>query len=292
MIDSGGFMFQFFFQVGQILKQIDKFNENDKNAALSYIKKCLSRGVTKKKPVKRKKVKSNKKKNTKKEPIKLQRHVIKKLNKVLTDESLPYVKPRCFKCKECSHIEKRKTKFLFHIDSHVSTPISCLKCKKSFSNRYSFEFHSNYTCVKRRRKLENKYTCMECSMQFSFKRHYYQHIEGHKRNNCPYCEVVLTRRNDLISHMLKVHAIKLEKAIFKCDHCEKKYVKKRSLYYHMRQHFHDKIVCMECGHVLDTYENYKEHIDNHEKQKPFKCSKCGDRFSRKQQYLSHLLVSQ
>lgn len=48
---------------------------------------------------------------------------------------------------------------------------------------------------------------------------------------------------------------------------------------------------MDCGTIINTSEEYKEHIKIHDLQKPWQCSQCKDRFSRRQQYLYHLKVS-
>jgi KRAB domain-containing zinc finger protein len=143
--------------------------------------------------------------------------------------------------------------------------------------------------------------------EFVSKRTLESHLQGHKRNNCSYCDKVLTRRVQLIRHLLEVHAIKLERDTYKCDHCEKRfancntknsllyncccrYIKKCSLFYHLRQHLPDKCVCLECGQISDSIEEYEAHKKQHDLQKHFNCSKCGDKFSRRQQYLYHLKV--
>lgn len=69
-----------------------------------------------------------------------------------------------------------------------------------------------------------------------------------------------------------------------------RYVKKRSLFYHMKQHAGNQIVCMECGHLSASKDEYNVHILQHDKDRPWQCEKCNDRFSRRQQYLFHIKV--
>lgn len=69
-----------------------------------------------------------------------------------------------------------------------------------------------------------------------------------------------------------------------------RYVKKRSLYHHLKQHAEDKIVCMECGTLSATVQEHAEHFAAHDKDRPWKCEKCSDSFSRRQQYLIHMKV--
>lgn len=117
------------------------------------------------------------------------------------------------------------------------------------------------------------------------------HLEGHKRNNCTYCDTVLTHRKELAKHMFDVHSIKLETAMYKCGYCEKRYVKRTSLYFHLQQHIQNKHICLECGTVNETYDEHSLHIKNHQEEKPYKCRKCEEKFARRQQYLAHLRVS-
>lgn len=58
----------------------------------------------------------------------------------------------------------------------------------------------------------------------------------------------------------------------------------------MQQHVPNKNVCMECGFISETYDEHYLHINKHEEEKPYKCSKCGERFSRRQQFMTHLRV--
>lgn len=69
-----------------------------------------------------------------------------------------------------------------------------------------------------------------------------------------------------------------------------RYVKKQSLYHHLKQHVPDKIVCMECGYISNNSDEHADHSTKHIKDKPWKCNKCNEKFSRRQQYLIHMKV--
>lgn len=58
--------------------------------------------------------------------------------------------------------------------------------------------------------------------EFKYRRHFYSHVEGHKRNNCVYCKKVYTNRKQLVKHLLEDHSIKLDGAKIKCLFCDKK----------------------------------------------------------------------
>lgn len=200
------------------------------------------------------------------------------------------LKRRVFRCKSCGIIQKTKQLYIKHLSTHIGTPISCIKCKKSFNSRVAYTCHLSLKICEIKTKII-KYQCDQCPRVFRYKRHIDRHLEGHKRNNCTYCEVKLTNRLKLVEHLQTVHSIKLERGVlYKCEHCEKRYVKKRSLYYHLKQHAGDKIVCLECGWMSLTQDEHDIHYEKHDNDFPFKCERCNDRFSRRQQFLVHLKV--
>lgn len=69
-----------------------------------------------------------------------------------------------------------------------------------------------------------------------------------------------------------------------------RYAKKRLLYCHLKQHAENKIVCLECGHMSVTKDEHNIHMLQHDKNRPWQCEICKDKFSRKQQYLFHIKV--
>lgn len=136
-------------------------------------------------------------------------------------------------------------------------------------------------------------------------------MEGHKRNNCKYCDTVFTNKKYLIKHLTERHSLEIHNVttrIHKCEHCDKRcytficytdyqltsfsfrYIQKRSLYCHLKQHVPGKYVCLDCGLIIDELQEYKSHIDLHYKEKKWQCSKCDLRFTRKQHLYIHLKV--
>lgn len=72
------------------------------------------------------------------------------------------VKPFMLKCKVCGVMKKTKLQFFEHLEMHVQTPISCLKCKRSFNGRLSFEWHLLNLCHIRKIITKRTYKCNEC----------------------------------------------------------------------------------------------------------------------------------
>lgn len=73
------------------------------------------------------------------------------------------VKPFTLKCKICCATRKTKLQFLEHLETHVEAPISCLKCKRSFNSKVSFEWHHIHLCHIRKIATQRIYKCNECS---------------------------------------------------------------------------------------------------------------------------------
>lgn len=257
-------------QIEKMFETMHNLETGDRNEAIGYLHKCLkiNDNIENEEPEVKRKLKN--KKRVKVSPIRS-------------------VKKPKLKCRICDSLHQTKTSFLNHLETHVSTPISCKLCKRSFNNKTSFSCHSSLKMCRKRSISSKKYYCDQCPKIFRYIRQYGKHVEGHKRNNCTYCDVRITRRKDLALHLLTKHSIKLERSVmFKCHYCEKRYVKKQSLYHHLKQHVPDKIVCMECGNISDNSDALKEHSIKHIKDKPWNCPKCKENFSRRQQYLIHM----
>ncbi|KAJ3649399.1 hypothetical protein Zmor_021146 [Zophobas morio] len=282
-------------QIGGILRELNKFDKNEKTEAVSYIQSYIDNdsnaGCSTVESDSSKQIARKKKVSEKVDKYKVQKK--KYRMRFSTNRKLRYsdggvsVRKIVFKCKVCDGSEKTRKLMLKHLQTHVGTPRSCIKCKRTFNGSVPFKWHVNYYC-KPIFYGKWKYKCNLCPREFISKRTLESHIQGHKRNSCAYCDKILTRRVQLVRHLLEEHSIKLERDTYKCDYCEKRYIKKCSLYYHLRQHLPDKYVCLECGKVNNNTEEFEEHKKQHDLHKHFTCSKCGDKFSRRQQYLYHL----
>ncbi|KAF5299924.1 hypothetical protein FQR65_LT09319 [Abscondita terminalis] len=247
--------------IDNILKQLNNFNENDKEAAFTYVKQHFRQDKlslsTKKRKVRVGSRNSNAKKNK-----------------------------NILKCTICQEVKSTKIQYLKHLEGHIGTPITCRRCRKTFNNDASFQWHLSNLCSYRHKLLTNKYKCSQCPKEFWMQAHLYVHQIGHKRNNCSHCGLVFSKYINLKNHLKEQHNITLQKPSFKCKICTKSYVKRRSLYRHLGCHY--KFVCLDCGCVSKTAEEHDNHLVTHKDDKPWKCVKCGDKFSRRQLYFNHL----
>lgn len=239
-------------QIGTILRKINNFDEAEKNEAITYLRECIGNdsknsaedvnGVNKCKRSSNARDRRRKAANVvnlnselikRKFNLKRQIHRKRPLNKTS-------IKPFVLKCRVCSATKPTKIKLLKHLETHVGTPVSCLKCKRTFNSNVAYEWHVTNLCHLKKKSANKTFKCHECSkvrnrvvflhlsllrfvfQEFRFKRHLECHVEGHKRNNCTYCDMVLTHRKQLVRHMFNVHSIKLETAVHKCQFCEKR----------------------------------------------------------------------
>lgn len=167
-----------FLQIGSILKKIDKFDEPEKNEAITYLRKCIeaepgtssqgNRSSENKRNTLKRKCKLNNSKHYKK--LKdcstpggsNDKKVRKKIKYRKTNK--PTVKPFLLKCRVCDATKNTKLKLLKHLETlHFGTPISCLKCRRTFNSNVAFDWHVLHLCHIKKASTNRKYKCNECS---------------------------------------------------------------------------------------------------------------------------------
>lgn len=193
-------------------------------------------------------------------------------------------KDAAFPCSECGAKVKSRRAMLAHLDRHLSTPVSCRACHRSFNSLLALDFHYEDFCVSK------TLVCPQCEEVFSCRTHFNNHVEGHNRNNCQMCPALFTNRKNLVVHMADSHnVVMLADAAFVCNvpGCERRFVKKSTLHRHLQLHHttEGQIVCITCGMYLEGEEEYKAHSQTH---KLLTCEDCSETFTRRQQYLVHM----
>lgn len=132
-------------------------DECEKTEAIRYLKQCVDSSTKTKM--------RNEKKHTNK--VKLTSNLIKKkfaLKKKLSQKTgeLARVKPPVLKCKLCGETKPKKLLLLKHLETHIGTPITCIKCRRSFNSSFAFEWHFRHFCFLKRRGGERTFKCSEC----------------------------------------------------------------------------------------------------------------------------------
>ncbi|XP_078244466.1 uncharacterized protein LOC110070962 [Pogona vitticeps] len=76
------------------------------------------------------------------------------------------------------------------------------------------------------------------------------------------------------------HGIQSEGRLFKCSHCGKGFLQRRSLVIHQKSHTGEKpYECSQCGKCFRQRKNLNTHQRLHTGAKPYKCYQCGKCFS-------------
>ncbi|XP_042228082.1 zinc finger protein 33A-like [Homarus americanus] len=160
-------------------------------------------------------------------------------------------------------------------------PVCCRSCKKELPDVSLLSLHL--------RQCEGHLTCTFCQEKFVRKVTFSRHMEGHKRNVCSKCPQSFCSHKKLKAHMKSEHNYDLVSKTYPCHRCSRSFLKRSSLYYHLRVHAtENEHVCQKCGEFCKGSESYKLHMAEHLKATNFHCHICSASFRRRQQYDDHL----
>ncbi|XP_030825129.1 zinc finger protein 131 isoform X3 [Camarhynchus parvulus] len=123
--------------------------------------------------------------------------------------------------------------------------------------------------------MNNLFHCEKCNRSFKLFYHFKEHMKTHSTEN------------------------------YKCDICNKRYLRESALKQHLTcYHFDEggaskkqrpgkKIhVCQYCDKQFDHFGHFKEHLRKHTGEKPFECPNCHERFARNSTLKCHLTACQ
>lgn len=179
-------------------------------------------------------------------------------------------------------IENNKNIYL-----NVNEDNNCINQK--VISKLKYEIRIDNLSLKPSDRNEQVQKCEQCLMTFRYKRHLDRHLEGHQKNNCSHCDEKFARRKHLEIHLFRVHGERVVRHAYSCDACPKNFPKRILLNRHRAKHsYQNGKVCSECGEMLNTDIDKKEHEENHCKKRQFKCQQCLQTFSIEQTYLSHI----
>lgn len=65
-----------------------------------------------------------------------------------------------FKCKSCGSLAKTKHLLLKHLETHIGTPITCVRCRRSFNSKNAYTVHLNLKMCKKSDAA--MYNCDQC----------------------------------------------------------------------------------------------------------------------------------
>lgn len=162
--------------------------------------------------------------------------------------------------------------------------LQCALCKESYSNYLHLDGHMN--------AHYNNYVCDDCGDTFLAQNRLKQHVKIHNTGkfNCSFCDKVFTLQKYRRKHEELIHK-QLTK--FKCMYCTEKFTGEYLRHLHCLEAHPEKvktITCEFCGDSFTWKQYYTSHIrKKHQRKKPFECSKCDKKFFSNYELKDHML---
>ena len=213
-----------------------------------------------------------------------------------------------FVCDNCDDkVFFSKSKLVQHQVYRHSVSVKCEICAKAFLNRVTLKGHMENI----HSDLKQSFVCELCSKEFGAKGYLRNHIKGHHKQGstkfnctlcatgrynqeqslerhiskchsglmyqCEFCDKTLTSPHARIQHTRARHSEKTEA----CSQCDKKFVLKSQLTYHIKISHHKirpKKTCPHCSEVFDASRAFLAHVNRHTNNRQFSCDTCGKSF--------------
>ncbi|CAH0554532.1 unnamed protein product [Brassicogethes aeneus] len=224
--------------------------------------------------------------------------------------TVPVEKPTVFDCEVCSKTFSKGSYLTQHRKACHSgdKPFKCKKCGKRFSSKEECDVHyqkhmgsKQFQCnycekqfnykidIRRDESLhtgQKPYACSVCAKGFDRRDHMRRHELIHARKGQKSKEQVEVPLQILITTPYSTFTVPLEKekkTVFDCEVCSKTFSKGSYLIQHRKAcHSGDRpFKCKKCGKRFSTKEECDVHYQKHMGSKQFQCNYCEKQFNYK-----------
>ncbi|RVE42464.1 hypothetical protein evm_012894 [Chilo suppressalis] len=222
----------------------------------------------------------------------LKEHLVKAHGKTIHSDIKDFIlqfklkKGDVYDCALCSSTYETFKMLKQHMNIHYSN-YSCSKCDATFAVKRSLSAHLAT-------HQEGSFKCDYCEKVFATKtkKHYHvktNHSGARNVGNCPYCDVSFRNYYQRNQHLVKVHN---SEARYKCNICNKAYLLKTLLMYHIKKnHLMEKnCQCTECGYRFFSKKALKAHMVKHTGERKFSCEICLKSYARKYTLREHMRI--
>ncbi|XP_023939808.2 zinc finger protein 551 [Bicyclus anynana] len=223
---------------------------------------------------------------------KLKDHLVNNHNKIVYKDIKDHImqfklkKGDVFDCVMCPSTYETFKMLKQHMNKHYCN-YTCTKCENSFATKRSLNAHQAS-------HQDGSFKCDLCEKIFSSKtkKHYHEktkHMGTRNISNCPFCDVPFRSYYQRNQHMVKVHN---SEAQYKCNVCNKGYILKSLLMYHIKKnHLMERnCQCSECGHKFFSNKALKAHMVKHTGERKYCCEVCHKSYARKYTLREHMRI--
>ena len=241
--------------------------------------------------VKQNKVNQNKKVKNETKTTKKEKKITKVKELEEEDEIVIIANPKTkrYRCtyEGCSKSYTTKGNLDKHIkEKHLEIkPYKCDSCDKSFAQKSHLKQHISDVHLKLK-----PFECDVCGECFAQKSHLKQHISDvHlklKPFECDMCGECFAQQNHLDNHKSSQHA---DLKLVECPDCGEKFKHSKQLETHIKKfHVVTDHQCPHCKMYCTTKRGLNQHIDKCLDNRKFKCTKCGEAFTRQDTLDAHI----